>query len=153
MMIITLLTTFDKRLKLSVGVATGSELSDPRVFRWGLCGYKVFLNSDCVIAHAKGHAPPKSSGVFLLAPTGLHPLARACMGCVEQNTGVSITPDTAVRPFSEGPVNTFATAVRQSGHGRNRWLRLRWMGIKCAHRARVNTVLHPWGCYAQSIFH
>ena len=47
-------------------MATGSELSNPRVFRWGLCGYKVFLDSDCVIAHAKGHAPPKSSGVLLL---------------------------------------------------------------------------------------
>ena len=79
-MIITLLTTFDKRLKLSVGVATGSELSDPRVFRWGLCGYKVFLNSDCVIAHAKGHAPPKCSGVFLLAPTVLRTKAGAASG-------------------------------------------------------------------------
>lgn len=39
------------------------------------------------------------------------------MGCVEQNTGVSLTPDIAVQPFSEGLGNTFAAVVRQCGHG------------------------------------
>jgi hypothetical protein len=125
-MIITLLTIVGKRIKLHLSVWQPAVLSTTPEHLGGACVVTMSYSADCVIAHAKGHAPPKSSGVFLLAPTGLHPLARACMGCVEQNTGVSITPDTAVRPFSEGPVNTFATAVRQSGHGRNRWLRLRW---------------------------
>ena len=85
-MIIRRLTTVDKRLKLIVGVATGSESSNPRVFRWGLCGYKVFLDSDCVIAHAKGHAPPKCSGVFALAPTVLRTrVGGRKWGCSELN--------------------------------------------------------------------
>ena len=50
---------------MSVGVATGSVRTNPGVFCWGLCGYKVFL-TDCVIAHAKGHAPAKCFGVLLL---------------------------------------------------------------------------------------
>jgi hypothetical protein len=74
-------------------VATGSELSNPRVFRWGLCGYKVFLNSDCVIAHAKGHAPPKCSGVLLLvADRTPHESRGRKWGCSELNRDTVFQP-------------------------------------------------------------
>lgn len=47
-------------------MATGSARDNPRVFRWGLCGHKVFSSRlrDCPTP--KGLAPPKCSGVFLL---------------------------------------------------------------------------------------
>jgi len=47
-------------------VATGRARGNPRAFRWGLCGHKVFSSRlrDCPTP--KGLAPPKSSGVFLL---------------------------------------------------------------------------------------
>ena len=81
MMIITLLTIVGKRIKLHLSVwQPAGKQDNPRTFRWGMCGHNVFLVSDCVIAHAKGHAPPKSSGVLLLALTVLRTRVGAASG-------------------------------------------------------------------------
>ena len=40
--------------------------------------------SNYCAAHAKGLAPSKCSGVFLLALAGLHPTASAYLGGVEE---------------------------------------------------------------------
>ena len=60
MMIITLLTIVGKRIKLHLSVwQPAAERRNPRMFCWGLCGHKVFLLSDCVIAQRHGPCPNK----------------------------------------------------------------------------------------------
>lgn len=74
------------------------------------------------------------------------------MGCVEQNTGVSLTPDIAVQPFSEGLGNTCATVVKTACTWKESLAPAALEEASSAPlRARVNPVLHPWGRYSANV--
>lgn len=117
MLIILQLTTVDKRLKLIVGMATGSERGNPRLFRWGLCGHNVFLRSDCVIAQRQRALPLLSLLGFFFGTDRTPSDSKSLHGLRGGKHRRVATPDPAVQPFSEGLGNTFAAAVRQCGHG------------------------------------
>ena len=51
---------------VGLGSLAQTRARTPRVFRWGMRRNKHVLLSVRVSAHAKGHAPPKHSGVFAL---------------------------------------------------------------------------------------
>ena len=76
--------TWEYSCTLRASVWQPAELSTTPEYLGGACVVTTSYSADCVIAHAKGHAPPKSSGVFLLAPTVLRTLASTYRGGAEE---------------------------------------------------------------------
>ena len=82
MMIITLLTIVGKRIKLHLSVWQPAETGrgNPRMFCWGLCGHKVFLLSDCVIAQRHGPCPNKVFWGFSFGTDRTPPVSKSLHG-------------------------------------------------------------------------
>ena len=153
MVIITLLTSIDKRLKLSVGVATGRLRVTPEVSD-GACVVTKFSRKNCVIAHATGLAPSKISGVFLLATDRTPPVSKSLHGLRGTEHRRVDNPRYSRPAFQRGT----GEHVRYSGETERTWKESLAPATldeasSAPLRARVNPVLHPWGCYALLIFH
>ena len=70
---------------VGLGSLAQTRARTPRVFRWGMRRNKHVLLSVRVSAHAKGHAPPKHSGVLaFLALTGAMPVPESDSGVHEK---------------------------------------------------------------------
>lgn len=155
MMIITLLTMIDKRLKFNPSVwQPAVERRNPRMFCWGLCGHKVFLLSDCVIAQRHGPCPNKVFWGFSFGTDRTPPVSKSLHGLRGTEHRRVDNPRYSRPAFQRGT----GEHVRYSGETERTWKEsLAPATLEEASsaplRARVNPVLHPWGCYALLIFH